>query len=74
MSKLDDKTLEAIAKVLKAKGKIDKIDMESKAFRKELAREAKAFGKEFKKEGKEWTKAFGKELGAWGDAFKDLFF
>jgi len=56
MSDLDDKTLLALAKVLKAKGKIDKIDMESKTFRKALAKEAKAFGKDFKDELGEWGK------------------
>ena len=56
MSDIDDKTLLALAKLLKAKGKIDKIDMESKTFREALKKEAKAFGKDLKDELGEWGK------------------
>jgi len=60
---IDRDTLLALAQMLKAKGKIDRIDMESKSFRDMLVKEMKTFGKDF-----------GNELGEWGKSFRDVFF
>jgi len=60
---IDRNTLLALAQMLKAKGKIDRIDMESKSFRDMLVKEMKALGKDF-----------GNELGEWGKSFRDVFF
>ena len=59
---IDRATLLAIAEVLKAQGKISKIDMESKSFRKMLIKESEALGK-----------TLGNELGGWWDAAKNAF-
>jgi len=67
---IDADTLLAIAKALKAKGKIDKIDMESKSFVEMVLKEAKSAGIGLFNEAEGWISAIGKELDAWGKAAK----
>lgn len=68
---IDIETLLAIAKTMKAMGKINKIDMESKSFIDMLKKEARKAGIGLLDGFEVTTKAVFDEMDAWGKAFKD---